>query len=140
MDWAYVGRVAVAGGERGLWVFVMVLAHSRAMWGEFVTEVALLDRGHSLVRGARGVAACFLFGGTTLRVLGALAVVGVGIRSVITIRVLQRRAYGLRDEEYLRLKILTACCHRYERCLDATHSITRRAVKIKPPFQERPTP
>ena len=25
------------------------------------------------------------------------------------IRVLERRAYGLRDEEYLRLKILTAC-------------------------------
>jgi hypothetical protein len=28
------------------------------------------------------------------------------------IRVLQRRAYGLRDEEYLRLKILTACSRR----------------------------
>jgi hypothetical protein len=26
------------------------------------------------------------------------------------VRVIQRRAYGLRDEEYLRLKILTPCC------------------------------
>jgi hypothetical protein len=34
------------------------------------------------------------------------------------IRVIQRRAYGLRDEEYLRLKILTcmlpACSHRFK--------------------------
>ena len=34
VDWAYVGKLRVAGGERALWVFVMVLAYSRAMWAE----------------------------------------------------------------------------------------------------------
>lgn len=38
------------------------------------------------------------------------------------IRVIQWRAYGLRDEEYLRPKILTCTLKRYE----FTHSITRR--------------
>ena len=30
IDWAHVGRVRVDGGERSLWVFVMVLSYSRA--------------------------------------------------------------------------------------------------------------
>ncbi len=52
VDWAYVGKVTVAGGERGLWVFVMVLAHSRAMWGEFVIDLTVHSLCRSLVRGA----------------------------------------------------------------------------------------
>ena len=32
------------------------------------------------------------------------------------IRVLQRRAYGLRDEEYLKLKILTQACQNCKKC------------------------
>jgi len=52
VDWAYVGKVAVPGGERGLWVFVMVLAHSRAMWGEFVIDLTVHSLCRSLVRGA----------------------------------------------------------------------------------------
>lgn len=31
VDWAHVGSLAVTGGTRPLWVFVMVLAYSRAM-------------------------------------------------------------------------------------------------------------
>jgi transposase len=38
------------------------------------------------------------------------------------VRVIQRRAYGLRDEEYLQLKILTCMLKKYE----FTHSIPRR--------------
>jgi transposase len=52
VDWAYVGKVTVPGGERGLWVFVMVLAHSRAMWGEFVIDLTVHSLCRSLVRGA----------------------------------------------------------------------------------------
>jgi transposase len=59
IDWAYVGKVAVPGGERGLWVFIMVLAYSRAMWAELVLEMTAACLRRSLVR------ACGFFGGTT---------------------------------------------------------------------------
>ena len=59
VDWAYVGKLAVPGGERALWLFVMVLAYSRAMWGEFVHRP---DRPLAVplarARGARTSAAC----------------------------------------------------------------------------------
>jgi transposase len=59
IDWAYVGKVSVPGGERGLWVFVMVLAYSRAMWAELVLEMTAARLRRSLVR------ACCFFGGAT---------------------------------------------------------------------------
>ena len=37
------------------------------------------------------------------------------------VRVMQRRAYGLRDEEYLKLKILTANFRTYENSSKITH-------------------
>lgn len=46
VDWAHVGKVHVQGGERALWLFVMVLSWSRAMWGEFVFDLSV----HSLLR------------------------------------------------------------------------------------------
>src|SRR5689334_9992711 len=46
VDWAYVDKVPVPGGERALWLFVMVLSYSRALWGEFVLDLSV----HSLVR------------------------------------------------------------------------------------------
>jgi transposase len=52
IDWAYVGKVTVPGGERALWMFVMVLANSRAMWGEFVIDLTVHSLCRSLVRGA----------------------------------------------------------------------------------------
>jgi transposase len=58
IDWAYVGKVAVPGGERALWLFVMVLSHSRALWGEFVLDLSVHSLCRSLVR-----ASC-AFGGT----------------------------------------------------------------------------
>jgi transposase len=53
IDWAFVGKLPVAGGERALWLFVMVLAHSRALWGEFVFDLSVHSLCRSLVRGAR---------------------------------------------------------------------------------------
>jgi transposase len=50
VDWAYVGNIAVPGGERALWIFVLVLSHSRAMWGEFVIDLTVHSLCRSLVR------------------------------------------------------------------------------------------
>src|SRR4051812_26685117 len=64
VDWAHVGEVAVPGGVRALWLFVMVLANSRAMWGEFVTALTVHSLCRSLVRAAcplGGVARQWLF-------------------------------------------------------------------------------
>lgn len=52
VDWAFVGKLRFPGGERALWLFVMVLAHSRAMWGEFVLDLSVHSLCRSLVRGA----------------------------------------------------------------------------------------
>lgn len=59
IDWAFAGKLPVAGGERGLWLFVIVLSHSRALWGEFVLDLSVHSLCRSLVRAARA------FGGTT---------------------------------------------------------------------------
>jgi transposase len=59
IDWAHVGKIPVPGGERALWVFVMVLAYSRAMWAELVLEMTAACLRRSLVR------ACFYFEGAT---------------------------------------------------------------------------
>ena len=59
IDWAYVGRISVDGTERALWLFVLVLAHSRALWGEFVIDLSV----HSLCRSLVGAARAF--GGLT---------------------------------------------------------------------------
>jgi hypothetical protein len=59
VDWAHVGSLAVQGGIRPLWVFVMVLAYSRAMWAELVFDLTVESLRRSLVRAAR------FFGGVT---------------------------------------------------------------------------
>lgn len=55
VDWAYVGKVAVPGGERALWVFVIVLSHSRAMWAEMVIDLTVHSLTRSLVRASRAL-------------------------------------------------------------------------------------
>jgi transposase len=50
IDWAHVGKIPVAGGERALWVFVIVLAYSRAIWAELVLEMTAACLRRSLVR------------------------------------------------------------------------------------------
>ena len=60
VDWAHVGQVPIpGGGTRSLWLFVMVLAWSRAMWGEFCFDTTV----HSLLRSL--VRAASFFGGST---------------------------------------------------------------------------
>lgn len=51
IDWAHVGTLSIPGGERPLWVFLMVLAYSRALWAELVFELTADSLGRSLVRG-----------------------------------------------------------------------------------------
>jgi transposase len=59
IDWAHVGKVAVPGGERALWVFVIVLSYSRALWGELVFDTSVHSLSRSLIRAAA------YFGGVT---------------------------------------------------------------------------
>jgi transposase len=60
VDWAHVGQIPVpGGGHRSLWLFVIVLAWSRAMWGEFCFDITV----HSLLRSL--VRAASFFGGAT---------------------------------------------------------------------------
>jgi len=64
IDWAHVGKLPVPGGERALWVFVMVLAYSRAMWAELVFDLTIESLRRSLVRAAQhfeGVTRQWLF-------------------------------------------------------------------------------
>jgi transposase len=72
IDWAYVGKLAVAGGERALWLFVLVLSHSRALWGEFVLDLSVHSLCRSLVRAAQalgGVTRQWLFDNPKIVVL-----------------------------------------------------------------------
>lgn len=50
VDWAYVARVPVPGGWRALWLFLMVLAYSRALFVEFVWDLTAASLRRSLVR------------------------------------------------------------------------------------------
>jgi transposase len=55
VDWAHVGKVSVPGGERAIWLFVIVLSWSRALWGEFVFDLDV----HSLLRSLSRAATYF---------------------------------------------------------------------------------
>jgi transposase len=59
IDWAYVDKRRVEGGTRQLWVFVLVLSYSRALWAELVMDLSATALRRSLVR------ACVYFGGAT---------------------------------------------------------------------------
>lgn len=53
VDWGHVGKLAVAGGQRVLWVFVIVLSWSRAMWAELVVDLTVHSLLRSLTRAAQ---------------------------------------------------------------------------------------
>jgi len=55
IDWAYIGKLPVPGGLRALWLFVIVLSHSRALWGEFVLDLSVYSLCRSLVRAAKSL-------------------------------------------------------------------------------------
>jgi len=66
IDWGYVGKIRIDGCTRQLWVFVLVLAYSRAMWAELVIDLTASSLRRSLVR------ACLYFCGVTRQwLLGA---------------------------------------------------------------------
>jgi transposase len=52
IDWGHVGYLDVPGGKRPLWVFVCVLAYSRAIWAELVLDMSVHSLRRSLVRAA----------------------------------------------------------------------------------------
>lgn len=52
IDWAYVATLTFDGTKRKLWLCVVVLAHSRAMWGEFVLDLTAASLRRSLLRAA----------------------------------------------------------------------------------------
>ena len=53
IDWAHVGYLQFPGGRRALWVFVLVLSYSRAMWAEFVLDLSVHSLRRSLLRAAQ---------------------------------------------------------------------------------------
>lgn len=59
IDWGHVGRIAVAGGFRALWVFVLYLAYSRMRYAELVLDLTAESLRRSLVR------AILFLGGST---------------------------------------------------------------------------
>jgi transposase/phosphoglycolate phosphatase-like HAD superfamily hydrolase len=59
IDWGYIGKILIDGCTRQLWVFVIVLAYSRAMWAELVIDLTASSLRRSLVR------ACLYFCGVT---------------------------------------------------------------------------
>src|SRR3984885_4349288 len=78
VDWAHAGEIAVPGGVRALWLFVIVLANSRAMWGEFVVDLTVHSLCRSLVRAGRafgGVARQWLFDNPKVVVLERIGTV-----------------------------------------------------------------
>jgi len=52
VDWAHVGYLDIEGIRRALWVFVLVLAYSRAIWGELVLDLSVHSLLRSLLRAA----------------------------------------------------------------------------------------
>jgi transposase len=72
VDWAHVAKLPVPGGERALWLFVIVLSHSRALWAEFVFDLTVYSLCRSLVRAAAelgGVTRQWLFDNPKIVVL-----------------------------------------------------------------------
>ena len=58
VDWGHVGSIHVDGAERPLWMFVMVLSHSRAMWAELVLEQTVASVRRSLLRSVQYFGGC----------------------------------------------------------------------------------
>jgi len=64
IDWAHAGKLRIGTTERPLWLFVIVLKYSRALWAEFVLDLGAVSLCRSLVRAAayfEGVTRQWLF-------------------------------------------------------------------------------
>lgn len=72
VDWGHVGSLHVPGGKRALWVFVIVLAYSRAIWAELVLDLSVYSLLRSLSRAVtffEGTSRSFLFDNPKIVVL-----------------------------------------------------------------------
>lgn len=58
VDWGHVGELAVPGGHRALWVFVLQLSHSRAVFAELVLSLDASSLRRSLLRAAAYFGGC----------------------------------------------------------------------------------
>jgi len=58
VDWGHVGYLEFPGCKRPLWVFVLVLSFSRAMWAELVLDLSVHSLRRSLVRAATFFGGC----------------------------------------------------------------------------------
>ena len=58
VDWGHVGELAVSGGYRPLWVFVLQLSHSRAVFAELVLSLDASSLRRSLLRAAAYFGGC----------------------------------------------------------------------------------
>ena len=63
VDWGHVGQLAVMGGTRALWVFVMLLAYSRMRYAELVLDMTAESLRRSILR------ALVFFGGVPRQLL-----------------------------------------------------------------------
>lgn len=73
VDWAHVGKIPVQGGERPLWMFVMVLSHSRALYAELLLDLSAHGLVRSLTRASQYFGGCprqWLFDNPKIVVLG----------------------------------------------------------------------
>ncbi|HJW74114.1 MAG TPA: IS21 family transposase [Thermoleophilia bacterium] len=58
VDWAHVGEIAVPGGHRPLWMFVLLLSYSRAVFAELVLSLDASSLRRSLLRAAAHFGGC----------------------------------------------------------------------------------
>jgi transposase len=58
VDWGHVGELAVAGGYRPLWIFVLLLSYSRAVFAELVLSLDASSLRRSLLRAAAYFGGC----------------------------------------------------------------------------------
>jgi transposase len=72
VDWGHVGHLAVQGGVRALWVFVMLLAYSRMRYAELVLDMTAESLRRSILRAVSflgGIPRQFLFDNPKIIVL-----------------------------------------------------------------------
>jgi transposase len=106
VDWGQVGRLRVPGGERPLWVFVLTLSYSRAIFAELVLDQGVHSLRRSLVHAAQyfgGVSRQWLFDNPKTVVLerqGALVRYQPELLSLATALHVQLRLWGVRQPQH----------------------------------------
>lgn len=151
VDWGYVGKIPVPGGARALWVFVLVLAYSRALYAELVFDLSVHSLRRSLLHAAEYFGGCprtWLFDNPKSVVLGRhhehaqfhpllLELCGeLRVQpKLCTVRAPWQKGRVERAVRYLRDRFFSG---RTLRCIDAGNQQLREFLQTIPP--ERPHP